>query len=288
MIDPVTALPVRHSRRPYRHATQLTLDENELLLQLHKADPHKGNASLQKAMGVSSTRYERAKGRLLELGLAKRGMGSGGSLLRIDAADSSEFELADPVLPSRAREARLYEPLVETMQHHWGSESKQPLPLAVDNTAAQGQRRTGGRWSRPDIVLVQVKQFEYVPGTFLEVQTFEVKPFTQIDVLAVYEALAHRRVATHSSVALQVPAHLVDDLQESVEGVLKVAESHGVGVLSFARENDYTTWRVLSKPTRWEPDPESLNDFIDTQLPSATKDRIRNKLSLGRVGFGAN
>ncbi|OZD27781.1 hypothetical protein CH247_21140 [Rhodococcus sp. 06-156-3b] len=203
----------------YRHDTQLTINANELLLQLHKADPLRGNASLQRAVGIGDGRYERAKSRLIELGLARRGTGSGGSLLRADSTDGDGVNRGPRVKPAKAREARLYEPLVATMRQHWGSEAKEPpaLPLAVENTAAQGQRRTGGRWSRPDIVLVRVKEFKFVPGTFLEVQTFEVKPFTQLDVLAVYEALAHRRAATHSWVALQVPSHLVDDLEESVE-----------------------------------------------------------------------
>nr|WP_143546975.1 hypothetical protein [Rhodococcus sp. 06-418-1B] len=126
---------------------------------------------------------------------------------------------------------------------------------------------------------MRVKEFKFVPGTFLEVQTFEVKPFTQLDVLAVYEALAHRRAATHSWVALQVPSHLVDDLEESVEGVVKVAASHGIGVVTFAVETDYTTWRILAEPERFQPDPEQLNDFIETQLPPVVQDKVLERLS---------
>ncbi|OZC49290.1 hypothetical protein CH289_17280 [Rhodococcus sp. RS1C4] len=126
--------------------------------------------------------------------------------------------------------------------------------------------RTGGRWSRPDIAVVRLRKFAYVPGEFLEVSTIEVKPFNNIDVSAVYEAVAHRRAATHAYVAVHVPAHLSVSLREDIKSVRSVAAAHGVGLIRFADPADHSTWKYLVDAERVEPDPEKLSRFISEQV----------------------
>ena len=89
-------------------------------------------------------------------------------------------------------EAELYPPIRHTLETFWAKE-RQIEPLAVEITAAQGSRITGGRWTRPDLVSAAVRTYRYLPGKYMEVVTFEVKPFDAIDVKAVYEALGTKK-----------------------------------------------------------------------------------------------
>jgi hypothetical protein len=81
----------------------------------------------------------------------------------------------------------------QTLVADWAQDRRQDL-LAVEITASRGGHR--GIWSRPDIVTVEVRTFQYLPGKYLEITTFEIKSFGSVNVQAVYEALAHRRAAT--------------------------------------------------------------------------------------------
>jgi DNA-binding LacI/PurR family transcriptional regulator len=172
---------------------------------------------------------------------------------------------------------QLYPSLRDVLENDWGK-VRQSSPLAVEITAAQGRRSTGGRWTRPDIVSVEVKTYRYVPGKFIDVTTFEVKSYDSIDVSAVYEALAHLRSATHSYVLFHVPVEVQDQYEDDIEDVRQAARTHGIGVLAVADPCDYTTWTEYEEAVRREPDPERLDAFIASQLSNSTADRIARAL----------
>jgi hypothetical protein len=108
-----------------------------------------------------------------------------------------------------------------------------------------GGSRPTGIWSRPDIVTVEVRTFEYVPGKHLDVNTFEVKSWNAINVQAVYEALAHRRAATRSYVLFYIPPDKAGALKDQVEDVAAAARMHGIGVVTAGSSYDYETWEEL-------------------------------------------
>ncbi len=174
-------------------------------------------------------------------------------------------------------ELSLYQPMREVIGGDWAKDHRAE-PLAVEITALQGRRATGGIWSRPDIVSVEVRTFEYVPGKHLEIWTFEVKAANAISVQAVYEALAHRRAASRSYVIFHVPAEQASSLEEIVVAVAELARDHGIGVVTAEDPADYGTWVERVEARRIEPDPERLNEFISTQLSSRTKRRIAQRL----------
>jgi hypothetical protein len=116
----------------------------------------------------------------------------------------SEIFLGEFGLPERKRQ--------ETLETFWAKE-RQIEPLTVEITAAEGRKATGGQWTRPDLVSLAVWIYRYLPGKYVEVGTFEVKPSDAIAVTAVYETLAHLRSATHAYVIFHVP----DEEAESVQ-----------------------------------------------------------------------
>jgi hypothetical protein len=174
-------------------------------------------------------------------------------------------------------ELELYEPMRKVIAGEWAKDHRSD-PVAVEITAMQGRRATGGTWSRPDITSVEVRTFSYVPGKFLEVVTFEVKPHNAINIQEVYEALAHRRTSTRAYVVLHVPINSATALTSSIADVAAVARGHGVGLVTAEDPADYETWDEREEAQRHEPDPERLDEFISAQLSDTAKKQISKQL----------
>ena len=144
------------------------------------------------------------------------------------ATTSTEAELVGEAALAYVHEADLYPDIQKTLEAFWAKE-RQIEPLAVEITAAQGRKATGGRWTRPDLVSVAVRTYRHLPGKYMEVVTFEVKPSDAITVTAVYEALAHLRSATHAYVIYHVPDDVAESVGQVIEEARKVGRAHGVG-----------------------------------------------------------
>jgi hypothetical protein len=236
-----------------------------------------------RALGWNERRYWYARDSLLEEGVIARARGRGGAirmvhLEEVGVSDSvGEAELVGEAALASVREVELYSPIRETLQNYWAKE-RQIEPLAIEITAAQGRRRTGGRWSRPDLVSAAVRTYRYLPGKYMEVVTFEVKPFDAVDVTAVYEALAHLRSATHAYVIFQVPVDQEESIAETLDETCRIARSHGVGLIVMSDPADFATWEEREQARRSEPDPQRLDEFIAVQLSQEAHDRIARAL----------
>lgn len=242
-----------------------------------------GNTTLMRSLGWDEERYWRVRGSLIAEGTIERQRGRGGSVRRVIEKTPVLDEPVSPEVVAEAaaeayyREIALYEPLRETIARDWAKD-RLASPIAVEITAQQGRRQTGGRWSRPDIVAVEVKTYLHVPGKHLTVTTFEIKTSDSIDVSAVYEALAHLRGATHAYVVLHVPEDRTEILAPLVDEVCRVARPHGVGVITLGDPLRYSTWEEREEAARCEPDPERLELFIASQLSRTTGEEIARQL----------
>ncbi|MFC8934963.1 hypothetical protein ACFT1A_23005 [Rhodococcus sp. NPDC057135] len=258
---------------------QLTLDEALLLELLSSNGDTLGNGKLRQKASFGKERYRTAANSLVDKNLVRKAGGRGGSVVRESSTKDSDDDESVTTLtvPFRVRELNLYAPMVDVLRE-FPLRKSGVAPLTVDDVANQGKRSTGGTWSRSDLVTVSVRRFDYVPGIFLEATTVEVKPFDQVNVTAVYEALAHRRASTHAVVAFHIPAYLTEALKRPLREVRTVASSHGIGVVTFADPGDSTTWRAREEAERVEPDPVRLNKLIEKQLSAGSRERIANEL----------
>ncbi len=237
------------------------------------------NTELRRRLGVPAPEYWRARDVLVDEGRATRGRGRGGSTARVLEELDSEVVHFEPGLgvapgaggPPRLTEAQLYAPLQGVLSGDWQAD-KGIEYLAVEDVARAGSRSTGGKWTRPDLVGVDVQVLTYLPTKTLSVHTFEVKPSDAIDVTAVYEALAHRRAATHAYVMLHVPDEASPPA--ALESVVLEARRHGIGVIVFADPDNYETWDERVVADRVEPEPSAIDEFIRVQMPEAARLRI--------------
>lgn len=188
----------------------------------------------------------------------------GGTLRRAFAPSQSDPSSKTVSIPAPVTESSLYKPLLQTLGAEW-SDYRDLSALAHEDTAFGGGRLTGGRWSRPDLVVVGFRRFELVPARF-EVVTFEVKTVDNINVLAVYEALSHSRSATHSYTLFHVPDVLADTKRDEIGAVIAAASEHGIGVITFDDAEDFETWDERQPAERLRSDPLRMNTFLQEQL----------------------
>ncbi len=251
--------------------TPLSEDESKFLSELGGLGGAAGNTTLMRKLRWADDRYWDVRDKLLREGLLELGRGKGGSVRRIQPVSEVIAETA-----TEAREERaLYDPIMKVLRDVWVRKIKDYRfdDIWVETMAHQGRRQTGGKWSRPDLALVGLTNYPYLPGKFLDVITFEVKPEDAIDVSAVYEALAHRRGATRSYVLLQMPKKK-DAIEPTLTVVRDEAVRHGIGVIEFTDPADVETWEETVEAERVAADPQRLNEFINVQFSAAVKDEL--------------
>lgn len=264
----------------------LTPDEQALLACLPRDGGTRGNLAVRRELGWDPDRYWFVRDSLVDSGLVVRGRGQGGSVRKVVESRKSggtlsvAVDVSDPVRGVQSAvqgELGLYPLMRHIIEGDWAKDHRNDF-LAVEVTALQGRRETGGIWSRPDIASVEIRTFAYVPGKHLELTTFEVKLASGLSVPSVFEALAHRRAATRSYVLAHVSTEDVPSMTDTIEEVAEVARAHGIGFVTAGDERDYATWEEHVEAQRVEPDPARLDTFIETQLSDRAKRLISRRL----------
>ncbi|HRI07294.1 MAG TPA: hypothetical protein PKW35_05730, partial [Nannocystaceae bacterium] len=138
--------------------------------------------------------------------------------------------------------------------------------------ANQGSRKTGGAWTRPDIVAISMRTFRHWPGRFFDLWTFEIKPKWSFNVIGVFEATAHARASTQSYAMYHIDS--IDDPPENHQRIVGEAQRLGVGLIFFQDAADFQTWDIVVDPVRREPDPALLEEMSALQLSEAGRDLL--------------
>jgi len=230
-----------------------------------------GNGALRRKLGWDDGRYWYIRNLLVEAGSLSTSRGRGGSVQRVISVESMDSE--EQLDSSELAEKDLYVPILETLRTGWIPDHRID-DFVVHQTAHQGRRDTGGKWTRPDITLASSNNYKYVPGRSVEIRTFEVKMGVGVDVTAVYEALAHRRAAHYAHVLVYVPDTQRAALGPMLERMISDSQEHGVGFVLVGDAANYETWDIEVDARRANPNPAELDAFIRTQ----TSDEFREKI----------
>lgn len=266
---------------------QIRVYEQQLLARV-PADSPVGNVSLRSQLsylGWGDNLYWEIRNHLMERGLLASGRGKGGSVRLVPQATT---QAAGPHVPAVATtdtateagdspepyvaEKDLYAPMSDAIKNGWAKDRRLDS-MIVAITAQQGSR-PAGKWTRPDITVACFRTYPYLPGRHFDVITFEVKPSDQVNVSAVYEALAHLRAATRSYALLHVPRCLKVARESDIEETCREAKQNGIGVIVAENPSDYDTWDEQVEPVRREPDPARLNDFLAQQVSQEFREQV--------------
>jgi hypothetical protein len=219
-----------------------------------------GNTTLQRRSKLGKV-YWKVTGELVGAGLLSRGKGRGGSVARL-AGDAETATLATKKGKGFVRkESELYEPLREWLAAKWGEDVEAGDFFEVLITGTPKKKlRSGGKWSRPDVTLVEVNSYDYLPQPVLEVTTFEVKKFPDAeDMRSVYETAAHSRWAHFSYLVAEVP----NPNYEFPERFVSELERFHLGLIFMWKRKE--KWEFEEQ--EWEterliPEPEELNRLL--------------------------
>lgn len=267
-------------------------DEEQLLSNVPPDGSAIGNTVLQRKLGWREERYWQTRDRLLDEGVLERGRGRGGTVRFVEPRSTAPRPASDPVqgsnggtrrsvtepLPTtRVAEEEFYDRIERVLRSSWAKHMRFTW-CHIETTAKQGRRATGGKWSRPDLTAISLDRYRYVPGEHLEVWTFEVKTLDQLDVTAVYEALAHARRATRSYVLVVGARAKVIDAEERLRVATEEAERHGIGLFVVEDPDDFERWDERAEPERLKTDLKRLNDFIAEQLSEEACSDLRDQM----------
>lgn len=262
-------------------ADELTEDEKTLLDAVASDGTPIGNKALRTKLGWNDeARYWKTRDALISAAKLTLGRGQGGSVrLNVKVLPSPPPDQLQPsggTIPgtTKADESLLYEPVRKVLNDKWAKDLLLE-EFFVEITAKQGRRDTGGTWTRPDVIVINVSTYQNLPGKYVDVTSFEIKTHENCDVTSVYEALAHLRAATRSYVLIAVPTHKLKDLEKLLEQIKEEAARHGVGLIVATDVSDYETWDFRVDAILKQPDISRLDEFIENQLDEDNRRKLR-------------
>src|SRR5713101_828327 len=216
--------------------------------------------------------YWQVRNALIEEGKLERGRGKGGSVRLV----------GDAVKPPKAKshkyrkESHLYDAFHQTIQKDW-VEVYDITDFVSEISAHKGRKITGGKWTRPDITLVSVGNYLYIPGKSVEVITFELKPVDSHGLEGVYETASHSAFANKSYLALHVPDSAEPYAEDYLERLEKEAVRFGVGLLTFEDPAKWDTFETIVEPQHNTPSPRDMNEFL-SRLREDVKQKLQKLL----------
>lgn len=255
-------------------------DKSLFVEQLQKLGGRAGNKSLVQSLKWELDRYWRTHAILVDEGIIARGKGKGGSVSLVTPETPPAPDIHGQAPTTRLteeiqtqREQNLYEPAKASLNSGWIKERGFEDAI-VEITAMPGRRRTGGTWTRPDLAVLGVRAYPYLPGRHFEIITFEIKKDDSIDVTGVFEALSHLQFASQSYVVFCTGDKDFEKEFHDTERILSLAKLHGVGVIIATDVSNYEVWEEVVEPRRNVPDPEQANLFIGTCFTEDSKARV--------------
>jgi hypothetical protein len=233
-----------------------------------------GNGRLRTALSWDEEFYWRVQGKLVEEGRIAPGRGRGGSV-RISESDAIsaaiKHDAVDLVTTERLAERDLYAPIRATIDATWikrfGFDG-----VKVEETHSQGSKKTGGTFTRPDITVIGLRQYVFLPKR-LEAITFEIKPADSVGIMGVLEAVAHREASNLAYVIFAVSRLKFDESIEA-ERIFELAQKFGVGLIAVENPDRVETWEIIIDAVRHEPDPARLDRFLNDLPNDALKKQI--------------
>lgn len=182
--------------------------------------------------------------------------------------------LAENVEDYAVQERELYEP-VETYLNVRFSGGLKPLRgecFTVSAITATAGTLGAGQWTRPDVALIAVWKNKFSPVVHLDLYGFEVKTSKGCNVSSVHEALAQNRLVHYSYLVWHVPPPVLET--KRFLAIYESCEAYGVGLITFHRQVDASTFTTHLLPQRAEPTPNAVDEFIETRFTEADRNRV--------------
>lgn len=174
----------------------------------------------------------------------------------------------------KLREEHFYDYMEQFMRSYWNFIGYQNNEFCLENTSRRSNR-IEGRWTRPDFTMVSLKKFAWVKEHQYDVITFEVKLAQHADVLAVFEAMSHRSVASRAYVV--IIGDKKDWEKQSFPQAQRVRDEcvrYDIGLAFFQNIWEKPTFSIEIESQKTPLDLEKTSGFLGSVLTEESKNRI--------------
>jgi hypothetical protein len=216
--------------------------------------------------------YWQVRNGLIEKGKLERGRGKGGSVRLIGDA----VQVSKAKSHKYRKESHLYQAFHQTIETGW-TEENDITDYVSEISAHKGRKATGGKWTRPDVTLVSVGNYPFIPGKSVEVITFEIKPADAHGLEGVYETASHSAFANKSYLALHLPDGNQQEPEDYLERLEKESVRFGVGLVTFEDPAKWDTFNVIVEAQHKTPSPRDTNEFL-ARLRDDVKEKLQKLL----------
>jgi hypothetical protein len=225
---------------------------------------------LQENFGIEV--YWQVRNSLIERGKVERGRGKGGSVRLVE----DTIQVPKTRKGKYRKESHLYAAFHQTIETAW-LEDYDITDYVSEISAHKGRKATGGKWTRPDVTLVSVGNYPFIPGKSVEVITFEIKPADAHGLEGVYETASHSAFANKSYLALHVPDGSEQGGDDYLERLEKESVRFGVGLVTFDDPAKWDTFDVIVEAQHKTPSPHDTNEFL-SRLREDVKQKLQKLL----------
>ena len=222
---------------------------------------------------LNDDEYWATRNTLIANGVLSKGRGKGGSVYRREIVLPQNKKEA--IKKVRLAEKDLYAPFMKVVREFWTKDNDID-DYIIEDTSSQGKKKTGGRWTRPDVTLISIKNYQFVYGKIMDVLTFEIKPQDNYGVESVFETASQSVFANKSFLCIHLPAGKPET--EDFDRIVRQCEQFGVGLIVFEKPEDWETYETVVDPKRKEPDPYEVNSFIKQQMKEESKESLSRKI----------
>lgn len=250
-------------------------DEGRLVSLVPEDGSPIGNKRLRSRLGWDSAQYFDVRDPLVQAKILAIGRGRGGSVYRVTPISVVQTppESAKPAARRYKKEKDLYRPIMEALRDGW-SKMLSHQNYLVQITGMKGKKATGGMWTQPDVTVVAVDTYAYVPGKIIEVITYEIKPAGGWSVAGVFEAASHSRFATQTYLLIHAPEGEESIPEGDLERLKLECVRFKIGLGLFRDPPCYDTYDILVEPERRQPDPAEMNRFILQQITDSNRGHL--------------
>ncbi|NEO34186.1 MAG: hypothetical protein F6K36_28035 [Symploca sp. SIO3C6] len=222
---------------------------------------------------IIESEYWVIRNSLIEQGIIQKARGKGGSVFKL----TKTTEKMEENSASYNKESGLYKPFMDTLEKKF-TKDQSILEYVLQLTAMQGARQTGGKWTRPDLSMVAISKYTYLPGKYIDVITFEIKHLNNFDITGVYEAAAHTSFANKSYLSIQTSDELEESETATFDRIKVECRRFGIGLIVFNNPAEYDTWEILVDAERHNPDYAATDFFIGSQFDEKKRVNIISML----------
>ncbi len=230
---------------------------------------------------ISDELYEKARDSLFASGQIGRLRGQGGQIFL--AKSEKPGRTAEPATAETGSKLSEYELMPHLGRFLNGTFRKElDLPAhgasLVKDTSQMGPPR--GRWARPDYVVITAMRFRVMPGSQLDVHSFELKAEHGATDLAVYEALAQTRFTHFGYLVWHLPKD--SPAAARLPEITAQCSQHGIGLIRIldARRDD--GFETILDPVRKATPDAAVDSFLEQRLLEPEQSLLRAALEGAR------